>query len=117
MTEQQKTCSLFSPECLLLILYRKVYEIWVCVYTILTNGCLDFPFATEKFKITFPEVLPTTAFIHHSQPVVWTVTVPTNLVRAFLSAELNERQEKPAALFAFVLLNYFQFVFPKQSAT
>jgi len=38
---------------LLLILFHEVYEI--C--TILTNGCLDFSFTAEKFKITFPEVL------------------------------------------------------------
>ncbi|XP_036142760.1 uncharacterized protein LOC114253746 isoform X2 [Monomorium pharaonis] len=38
--------------------------------------------------------------------------------RREVNTRVNERQEKPAAaLFAFVRLNYFQFVFPKQPAT
>lgn len=68
--------------------------------------------AAENFKITFPGVLPTTAFIHHSQPVVWTVTVPTNLVRAFLSAESTYAKKSPRLcllLFFWTIFNLFSW--------
>jgi len=90
----------------------EVYEI--CARAILANECLDSPLTAAKFKITFREVLPA-LFIHHSRPVVWTVTVPANLVRAFLSRGVSDRRGK-SVTFVSVLLQCLQFVFAKRSA-